>query len=132
MYDDGSVISLFLVSFLFYSLSLFRCIRLLVMDLPTFSTLFLHPPFCPNFILGSANAPKMTASFHSSARREEEAKETSSEVAEKGGFMGTGLSHLYAIPVGVAFGVPILEFNWFVVNEETLVSHHCCYHEETK
>jgi hypothetical protein len=100
------------------------------MDLPTSSTLFPHLPFCPNFILGSAHAPKMSASFHHSARREEEAKETSSEVAEKAGFMGTGLSHLYAIPVGVAFGVPILEFNWFVVNEETLVSHHCCYHEK--
>lgn len=36
--------------------------------------------------------------------------------------MGTGLSHLYAIPVGVAFAVPILEFNWYNVNEETLVS----------
>lgn len=66
----------------------------------------------------------MSASFHHSARREEEAKETSSEVADKGGFMGTGLSHLYAIPLGVAFGVPILEFNWFIVNEETLVSSH--------
>jgi hypothetical protein len=36
--------------------------------------------------------------------------------------MGTGLSHLYAIPAGVAFGVPILEFNWFIVNEETLLA----------
>lgn len=36
--------------------------------------------------------------------------------------MGTGLSHLYAIPAGVMFGVPILEFNWFVVNEETLLA----------
>ena len=54
--------------------------------------------------------------------REEEAKETSSEVAESDGFMGTGLSHLYAIPVGVCAAVPILEFNWFNVNEETLVS----------
>eukprot|EP00980_Cylindrotheca_fusiformis_P010585 scaffold2353_cov134-Cylindrotheca_fusiformis.AAC.8 len=72
-----------------------------------------------------AHAPKLsgaTASFHYSARREEDAKETSSEVADKGGFMGTGLSHLYAIPVGVAFGVPILEFEWLVVNEETLLA----------
>ena len=60
--------------------------------------------------------------FHYSARREEEAKDaTSSEVAEKGGFMGTGLSHLYAIPVGVAFAVPVIEFEWYLVNEETLV-----------
>ena len=61
--------------------------------------------------------------FHSSTRREEDAakSETSSELADKGGFMGTGFSHLYAIPVGVAFAVPILEFEWFIVNEETLV-----------
>lgn len=76
------------------------------------------------FARSGAQAPKLSnASFHFSARREEEAKEeTSSEVADKGGFMGTGLSHLYAIPAGVAFGVPILEFNWLVVNEETLLA----------
>ena len=62
----------------------------------------------------------MSASFHYSARREEEAKEGSSEAADAG-FMGTGLSHLYAIPAGVAFGVPLIEFNWLVINEETLV-----------
>ena len=60
-------------------------------------------------------------SFHYSARREDEAKETSSELADKGGFLGTGLSHLYAIPVGVAIAVPIIEFEWYLVNEETLV-----------
>jgi hypothetical protein len=64
----------------------------------------------------------MSAAFHYSARREEEAKGNSSEVAEKEGFMGTGLSHLYAIPVGVALAVPTIEFNWYLVNEETLVS----------
>ena len=73
------------------------------------------------FLEYSAQAPKLSASFHYSARREEEAKESSSEVADKGGFMGTGLSHLYAIPAGVAFGVPLIEFNWLIVNEETLV-----------
>jgi hypothetical protein len=63
--------------------------------------------------------------FHYSARREEDAKavtETSSEVADKGGFMGTGVSHLFAIPVGVAFAVPLIEFEWFLVNEETLLA----------
>jgi len=70
---------------------------------------------------GARFAPS-SAAFHYSARREEEAKETSSEIAESDGFMGTGLSHLYAIPAGVAFGVPILEFNWFNVNEETLLA----------
>ena len=67
-------------------------------------------------------APRMASAFHYSARREEEAKEeNSSEVAEKDGFMGTGLSHLYAIPVGVCVAVPIMEFQWFTFNEETLV-----------
>jgi len=77
-----------------------------------------------SFARSGAHAPKFAnASFHYSARREEEAKEeTSSEVADKGGFMGTGLSHLYALPAGVAFGVPILEFKWFLVNEETLLA----------
>jgi hypothetical protein len=71
-------------------------------------------------------APRMSAAFHSSARREEEAKEgemaNSSQVAESEGFMGTGFSHLWAIPAGVCFAVPMLEFEWLVVNEETLVS----------
>jgi hypothetical protein len=63
--------------------------------------------------------------FHGSARREDDAaakSETSSELADKGGFMGTGFSHLYAIPAGVAFAVPILEFEWYIVNEETLLA----------
>jgi len=69
-----------------------------------------------------AVAPLSAVNFHFSARREEEAKETSSQIAEKDGFMGTGLSHLYAIPVGVALAVPILKFEWFLVNEETLLA----------
>jgi hypothetical protein len=58
--------------------------------------------------------------FHSSARREEESKED--KPAGDEGFMGTGLSHLYAIPVGVAFAVPAIEFEWFIFNEETLLA----------
>jgi hypothetical protein len=81
-------------------------------------------------------APRQAAAFHYSARREEEATKeeepTSSEVAEKGGFMGTGLSHLYAIPVGCAVAVPILEFNWFNVNEEMLVSQTTTEKRERK
>jgi len=69
-----------------------------------------------------AVAPLSAANFHFSARREDEAKDTSSQIAEKDGFMGTGLSHLYAIPVGVALAVPILKFEWFLVNEETLLT----------
>lgn len=38
------------------------------------------------------------------------------------GFLGTGLSHWYAIPVGVVAAVPILEFNWYNINEETLLA----------
>lgn len=69
----------------------------------------------------SAMAPT-SASFHYSARREEEAKEpTSSELAKDEGFLGTGISHLYAIPFGVMAAVPILEFQWFRPNEEMLV-----------
>jgi hypothetical protein len=65
-----------------------------------------------------------SASFHYSARREEEAKAdaTSSEVAKDEGFMGTGISHLMALPIGVCAAVPILEFQWFRPNEEMLVS----------
>jgi hypothetical protein len=76
------------------------------------------------FARSGAHAPKFAnASFHYSARREEEAKEeTSSEVADKGGFMGTGLSHAYALPAGIVFGVPILQFEWFSPNEETLLA----------
>lgn len=60
-----------------------------------------------------------SASFHFSARREEEAKEP---VAKDEGFMGTGISHLYAIPLGVCAAVPILEFQWFRPNEEMLLA----------
>jgi len=60
-----------------------------------------------------------TASFHHSARREEESK---APVAKDEGFMGTGISHLYAIPLGVCAAVPILEFQWFRPNEEMLLA----------
>lgn len=36
--------------------------------------------------------------------------------------MGTGISHLYAIPAGICFAVPILEFQWFRPNEEMLLA----------
>ena len=81
--------------------------------------------FYVHFRAGSSNSGRYLVSqqqqlvgFHSTARREEEAKE---DKPADDGFMGTGLSHLYAIPVGVAFAVPAIEFEWFLVNEETLV-----------
>jgi hypothetical protein len=68
-----------------------------------------------------APASQQLIGFHSTARREEEVKGEKPAAAGDDGFMGTGLSHLYAIPIGVAFAVPAIEFEWFVFNEETLV-----------
>ncbi|KAL9189437.1 hypothetical protein ACHAXT_009112 [Thalassiosira profunda] len=59
-------------------------------------------------------------SFHASARREEEAKaEAAVPVESKGGLFGTGLSEWFALPIGVAAAVPIIKFDWYVINEET-------------
>ena len=80
----------------------------------------IHHRFVYPYPYYSATAPA-TASFHFSARREEEAK-TSSEVAKDEGFLGTGISHLYALPLGVCAAVPILEFQWFRPNEEMLLA----------
>jgi len=58
--------------------------------------------------------------FHASARREEEAKPAdAAAVAPAGGLFGTGLSEWFALPIGVAAAVPLLKFDWYVVNEET-------------
>jgi Mitochondrial ATP synthase B chain precursor (ATP-synt_B) len=43
-------------------------------------------------------------------------------VAKDEGFLGTGISHLYALPLGVCAAVPILEFQWFRPNEEMLLA----------
>jgi len=58
-------------------------------------------------------------SFHASARREEEAKAESAIEPSKGGLFGTGLSEWFALPVGVVAAVPLIKFDWYVVNEET-------------
>lgn len=60
-------------------------------------------------------------SFHASAKREEEAKADGTVAVEesKGGLFGTGLSEWFALPVGVAAAVPLLKFEWYIVNEET-------------
>jgi len=59
-------------------------------------------------------------SFHASAKREEEAKaEATLPEESKGGLFGTGLSEWFALPVGVAAAVPLIKFDWYVINEET-------------
>jgi 6-pyruvoyl-tetrahydropterin synthase len=58
-------------------------------------------------------------SFHASAKREEEAKADAAIEPSKGGLFGTGLSEWFALPVGVAAAVPLIKFDWYVVNEET-------------
>ena len=56
--------------------------------------------------------------FHASTRREEEAK--APVVPEsKGGLFGTGLSEWFALPIGLTAAVPIIKFDWYVINEET-------------
>jgi len=65
--------------------------------------------------------PSVSSSFHSSAPRQEEEKKDNAAVVEASS-SGGGLSPLYAIPIGVAVAVPILEFQWFIPNEETLLA----------
>jgi len=55
--------------------------------------------------------------FHASAPREEESKEV--EPVSKGGLFGTGLSEWFALPIGITAAVPMIKFDWYVVNEET-------------
>eukprot|EP00536_Pseudo-nitzschia_multiseries_P008510 jgi/Psemu1/325241/estExt_fgenesh1_pg.C_2160024 len=62
-------------------------------------------------------AAPTTSSFHFSAPRKEEEKEDAAPVATS-----SGLDPLYAIPIGVALAVPILEFEWFDPNAETLLA----------
>jgi len=58
-------------------------------------------------------------SFHASAKREEEAKSEVALPEKKGGLFGTGLSEWFALPVGIAAAVPLIQFEWYVINEET-------------
>jgi len=58
--------------------------------------------------------------FHASAKRDEESKEVSvAPTFNKGGIFGTGINEWFALPVGVAAAVPLIKFDWYVVNEET-------------
>jgi len=57
--------------------------------------------------------------FHASSRREEEVKAVEVEPVNKGGLFGTGLSEWFALPVGLAAAVPMIKYEWYVINEET-------------
>jgi len=63
-------------------------------------------------------APRAMA-FHASSRQEEEAKDAVAPVESKGGLFGTGLSEWFALPIGMTAAVPIIKFDWYVINEET-------------
>ena len=81
------------------------------------SYIYLHPvSICS---APACHAPHVL-SFHTSSRREEEASETTPAApASKGGLFGTGLSEWFALPIGITAAVPIIKFDWYVVNEET-------------
>jgi len=67
------------------------------------------------------------SSFHLSAhRRSDEVKADESAAVEvpvvpssKGGLLGTGYSEWFALPIGMVAAVPIVQFDWYVINEET-------------
>ena len=65
-------------------------------------------------------AAPTASSFHYSAPRKEEEKDAAVVVEEPSS--GGGLNPLYAIPIGVALAVPILEFQWFDPDAETLLA----------
>ena len=56
--------------------------------------------------------------FHASARRQEDADKDKPAPFSQGGLLGTGVNEWYALPLGVAAAIPILEYQWFVINEE--------------
>jgi len=60
-------------------------------------------------------------SFHASAKREEDATANAAAPVEesKGGLFGTGVSEWFALPVGIVAAVPLIKFDWYVINEET-------------
>lgn len=41
------------------------------------------------------------------------------EPVKKGGLFGTGLSEWFALPIGITAAVPLIKYEWLVVNEET-------------
>jgi len=65
-----------------------------------------------------SRAAPSVSSFHYSAPRKEEEKDAAVAVEPA----SSGISPLFAIPIGVALAVPILEFQWFDPDAETLLA----------
>jgi hypothetical protein len=64
--------------------------------------------------------------FHASSRKEEETKAV--EPVKKGGLFGTGLSEWFALPIGITAAVPLINYEWLVLNEETqLLAVFVCF-----
>ena len=62
------------------------------------------------------------SSFHASSFREEESKDAvaaSAPTFSNGGLFGTGINEWFALPVGIAAAIPVIHFDWYVINEET-------------
>lgn len=63
-----------------------------------------------------------TVHYHSTRKNEEEAALSPAKAAEvikkDSGFLGTGLSSWYALPVAMVVAVPAIKFEWLIINEE--------------
>jgi len=57
-------------------------------------------------------------SFHASTRQKEEAKAVE-PAPSKGGLLGTGVSEWFALPIGITAAIPLIQYEWYVINEET-------------
>lgn len=61
------------------------------------------------------------SSFHSSVslRADEAEGAAVVEAPKSGGLLGTGYSEWFALPIGMVAAVPLVHFDWYVINEET-------------
>jgi hypothetical protein len=82
-----------------------------------FLTLFLSLSFHSMLYRIPALSSTAVQNFHASARRQEDEKDKPAPFSQ-GGLLGTGVNEWYALPLGVAAAIPILEYQWFVINEE--------------
>lgn len=58
--------------------------------------------------------------FHASSRQEDQAHQLEEpKPVKKGGLFGSGLSEWYALPIGLTAAIPIIKYEWYVINEET-------------
>lgn len=53
--------------------------------------------------------------FHATAKREDEAAPVATKSEEK----ASSWDPIYAVPLGIAFAVPAINYEWYIVNEET-------------